>query len=111
LNAKFNSQSLFLLFSCNLKLGNSAIHCAAQYGQLDVVQALLENGADVNSMGVSDYLRVKSIEIDWIESILLFQLLRSNNCLICVQHDIVAMLTYCLNVLANGDCLLLCRLL
>lgn len=56
-----------MLLLRNLQLGNSAIHCAAQYGQLDVVQALLENGADVNSMGVSDYiLGVKSSEIGWI---------------------------------------------
>ena len=38
---------VFLLFDL-FQYGKAAIHYAAQYGNLDVTQCLLENGADLN---------------------------------------------------------------
>jgi ankyrin repeat protein len=38
-----------------VKDGRTALHCAAQTGQADVVQLLLEKGADINAVDQSCY--------------------------------------------------------
>jgi Ankyrin repeat len=40
-------------FISYFQLGNTALHCAVQYGHLPVVSRLLDKGADFNAMGVS----------------------------------------------------------